>query len=157
MSGKHGLQGLMHRTGRITSVLKRTKSLQIMAVLFVAIFLLSLAGGCDSFLKIQLDHLYEDTITASDTRDGTLRAHVYTLDAETSETYIFTVESTSTASIQVWECNGRSAQILEAWGGGGEMVVYWTFDSDGEKDIWVEAFVDECPAPYKMTITKLEF
>ena len=131
----------------------------IMTVVLAALLLTGLTGGCggggDSMVLGITNH---ESITLSDRtdpEDAMLRADVYDLHALAGETYTFVVESLSGVPIQVWECNGRQALILEVFGGGIQSVD-WTFDRDGKKEIWFEAYEDVLPADYTFRIALVE-
>ena len=136
---------------------KKSMSLIIVTLMLAAILITGLAG-CTSVdcTEHQSGITYNKTITTSDITDPTdssLKAHVYCLNTDAGATYIIEIQSLSNTSIQVWECGQREAYITEV--SVGTEMVSWTFDRDGEKEIWIEAYEYACPAEYILTITEV--
>ena len=158
----HGEYRTMKFINRITAMVPahmKFKGLIIMTVVLAAVLLTGLTGGCggdgDSMVLGITNH---ESITLSDRtdpEDAMLRADVYDLHALAGETYTFEVESLSGVPIQVWECGDRQALILGVFGGGIQSVD-WTFDREGKKEIWIEAYEGVLPADYTLRITLVE-
>ena len=148
---------LIHRIMGMLPAHMKSRGLLTITMVLAAVVLIGLASGCDGDSMV-LGITNHESITLSDRTDPAddmLRADVYDLHALAGETYTFEVESLSDATIQVWECNGREIQILWVYGKGKERVD-WTFDRDGKKEIWVEAYKEELPADYTLRITLVE-
>jgi hypothetical protein len=116
--------------------------------------------GCSSgdVTKIELGLEYSRTITIDDRTDPddrTLRGHVYSLNVAAGDTYTIEVSSTSDDTIMVNEFRSKKHLIINVLGKG-NWTTKWTFYSEGEKEIWVQASKFEVPSEYTLRVTKVE-
>jgi hypothetical protein len=108
--------------------------------------------------EIELGLEYSKTITVDDRidpEDRTLRGHVYTLNVASGDTYSIEVSSTSDDTIMVNEYRDKKHLIINIKSKG-NWTTKWTFYSDGEKEIWVQASKFEVPSEYTFRVTRVE-
>ena len=132
----------------------KTRGLLVLTIVVLAGLMLMISGGCQpGGVAITSGQAMNKTITTSDTKDGDMHAHVYNLDVTDGDTYRIEIQSMGMATIMLWECGLREAYITDA--SAGSQTIDWTFEDTGTVEIWVEAYEWDCPAEYRLTMTKL--
>ena len=137
---------------------RKKKALIISGIVLVAIALLLIFSPIlkSKPIAIELGITYQNTIMPKDAPDSTdkdYRRHTYSLYANTEDTYTFEASSLSDDIILIYEYyEGEKKEILSI----NAMVsrtVDQTFNSTGQKIIYVEALADRLPADYTLRVT----
>jgi hypothetical protein len=137
---------------------RKKKALIISIIVLVAVALLLIFSPILKSQPIAIEPgiTYEDTIMPKDApnfSDKDYRRHTYSLYANTKDTYTFEASSQSDDIILINEYyEGEKKQILVINALQSDTADH-TFNSTGQKIIYVEALADRLPADYTLRVT----